>query len=138
MRTNSSLSSPNHHICSSNTQLSIAEVSTEIPTTVDESLSKQQKVLLLRHYLAAISAELQRLEVRNFDFYGTGNPVEDEGELNVQARRVDVLPASTEIRRLERIPPQNAEHGVVRNILEWPSALPWISHIRGFRDPHAV
>jgi len=72
---------------------------------------------LLRHYLAAISAELQRLEVRNFDFYGTGNPVEDEGELNVQARRVDVLPASTEIRRLERIPPQNAVHGVVRNIV---------------------
>ncbi|KAI0246609.1 P-loop containing nucleoside triphosphate hydrolase protein [Lactifluus subvellereus] len=49
-------------------------------------------------------------------------------------RRVDALPtgsevrrvASAEARRLKRIPPQNAEHGVVRNYLEWLTVLPWI------------
>lgn len=104
-------------------QLSIAEVSTKIATAVDESLSKQQKTLFLRQQLAAINAELQRLELGNSDLHGTGNTVEDEDELEALSRRVDTLPvgtevrrvASTEARRLKRIPPQNAEHGVVRN-----------------------
>jgi ATP-dependent Lon protease len=104
-------------------QLSIAEVSTKIATAVDESLSKQQKALFLRQQLAAINAELQRLEPGNADLHGTGNAVEDEDELDALVRRVDTLPAGTEVRRvastearrLKRIPPQNAEHGVVRN-----------------------
>jgi hypothetical protein len=104
-------------------QLSIAEVSTKIATAVDESLSKQQKAIFLRQQLTAINAELQRLELGNSDLHGTGNTVEDEDELEALSRRVDTLPvgtevrrvASTEARRLKRIPPQNAEHGVVRN-----------------------
>lgn len=104
-------------------QLSIAEVSTKIATAVDESLSKQQKAFFLRQQLAAINAELQRLELGNSDLHGTGNAVEDEDELEALTRRVDALPAGTEVRRvastearrLKRIPPQNAEHGVVRN-----------------------
>ncbi|KAI0298983.1 Lon protease C-terminal proteolytic domain-containing protein [Multifurca ochricompacta] len=104
-------------------QLSIVEVSTKIATAVDESLSKQQKALFLRQQLAAINAELQRLEPGNTDVHGTGNGVEDEDELDTLIRRVDTLPpgsevrriASAEARRLKRIPPQNAEHGVVRN-----------------------
>ena len=132
-------------------QLSIAEVSTKIATAVDESLSKQQKALFLRQQLAAINAELQRLEPANADLHGS--IVEDEDDLDVLIRRVEALPAGTEVRRvastearrLRRIPPQNAEHGVVRNYvrtslffpyprivsdtyaqLEWLTALPWI------------
>ncbi len=104
-------------------QLSIAEVSTRIATAVDESLSKQQKALFLRQQLAAINAELQRLEPANADLHGSGNIAEDEDDLDALVRRVDALPvgsevrrvASTEARRLRRIPLQNAEHGVVRN-----------------------
>ncbi|KAI0297950.1 hypothetical protein BC826DRAFT_999741 [Russula brevipes] len=115
-------------------QLSIAEVSTKIATAVDESFSKQQKALFLRQQLAAINAELQRLEPGNADLHGTGNAVEDEDELDALVRRVDTLPAGTEVRRvastearrLKRIPPQNAEHGVVRNYLEWLTVLPWV------------
>ncbi|KAF8487020.1 ATP-dependent protease La [Russula ochroleuca] len=114
-------------------QLSIAEVSTKIATAVDESLSKQQKALFLRQQLAAINAELQRLEPGNTDLHGTGSVAEDEDDLDALVRRVDALPAGTEVRRvastearrLRRIPPQNAEHGVVRNYLEWLTALPW-------------
>ncbi|KAI9435502.1 ATP-dependent protease La [Lactarius indigo] len=76
-------------------QLSIVEVSSKIATAVDESLSKQQKALFLRQQFAA---ELQQ----------------DEDELDLLIRRVDTLPVGSEVRRLKRILPQNAEHGVVR------------------------
>jgi hypothetical protein len=88
----------------------IAEVSTKIATAVDES-SKQQKVLFLRQQLTAISA-VQYLEAGNSDLHGTGNAVEDEDEVGAPVRRVNALPAGTEVRRiasmearLKRIPP---------------------------------
>ncbi|KAI9459929.1 ATP-dependent protease La [Lactarius psammicola] len=114
-------------------QLSIVEVSSKIATAVDESLSKQQKALFLRQQLAAINAELQRLDPGNTDLHGTGNGQEDEDEIDLLIRRVESLPVGSEVRRaataearrLKRIPPQNAEHGVVRTYLEWLTSLPW-------------
>ena len=99
------------------------KVSAKIATAVDESLSKQQKPLFLRQQLAVINDELQRLEPANANLHGSGNIAEDEDDLDVLVRRIDALPAGTEVRRvasteargLKRIPPQNAEHGVVRN-----------------------
>ena len=113
-------------------QLSIAEVSTKIATAVDESLSKQQKALFLRQQLAVINAELQRLEPANAGLHGSGNIAEDEDDLDVLVSRVDMLPTGTEVRRvasaearrLKRIPPQNAEHGVVRNYVRISAFLP--------------
>lgn len=112
--------------------MSIAEVSTKIATAVDESLSKQQKAFFLRQQLAAINAELQRLEPASTDLHGTAVSIEDEDELETLIRRVDALPAGSEVRRvasaearrLKRIPPQNAEHGVVRNYVRLYILLP--------------
>ncbi|KAF8488312.1 hypothetical protein F5888DRAFT_1878539 [Russula emetica] len=67
---------------------------------VDKSLSKQQRVLLLR--------------MRTVLMY-----------LFVESTREVRHVASIEARRLRQIPPHNAEHGVVRNYLEWLTALPW-------------
>jgi len=85
MRTTCELLVPNHHLYASNTshtvltqQLPIGEVRTKIAVAVDESLSKQQKALLLCQQLATINAGLQRLEVGNSDLHGFGNAVEDE------------------------------------------------------------
>ena len=105
-------------------QLSIAAVSMKIATSVDKFVSKQQKALFLRQQLAAINAELQRFELAGTDLHGGGNIAEDEDDLDILVRRVDVLPAGTEVRRvsstgarhLRRVPPQNVEHGVVRNV----------------------
>src|SRR6266571_3129178 len=99
--------------------------------SLSTSLSKQQKALFLRQQLAAINAELQRLDPGNTDLHGTGNGVEDEDEIDLLIRRVDSLPmgsevrraASAEARRLKRIPPQNAEHGVVRTYVRRPIFL---------------
>ena len=79
-------------------QLSKAEAGTKTATAVDESLSKQQKALVLRQQLASINAELQRLEFDNFDLYGIGNALEDENEPEAPACRVAALHPSTEIR----------------------------------------
>ncbi|KAH9022784.1 ATP-dependent protease La [Lactarius pseudohatsudake] len=95
-------------------QLSIVEVSSKIATAGDESLSKQQKALFLRQQLAAISAELQRLEPGNTDLHGTGNGVEDEDELDLLIRRVDSLSVAVK-----------CAHDVVRTYLEWLTSLPW-------------
>jgi ATP-dependent Lon protease len=78
-------------------QLSIAEVSTKIATAVDKSLSKQQKALFLRQQLAAINAELQRLESANTDLHGSGNIAEDEDDL-------DVTYSSVESTRFPQVP----------------------------------
>ena len=65
---------------------------------------------------------LQRLEQVNTDLHGNWDIAEDEVDLDVLVHRVDALPtgpkvrgvASVEACRLRQIPPQNAEHSVVR------------------------
>jgi len=110
-------------------QLSVVEVSSKI-ATASTSLFKQQRTLFLRQQLAAINAELQRLDTGNADLHGTGNGIEDEDETDLLIR-VDSLPVGSEVRRaataearrLKRIPPQNAEHGVVRTYVCRPIFL---------------
>ncbi|KAN0118136.1 Lon protease (S16) C-terminal proteolytic domain containing protein [Russula decolorans] len=104
------------HVLMTRKQLSIVEASTNIATALDESFSKQQKCL----------------EPANTNLHSSGNIADDEDDFDVLVRRVDAHPASTKVRRvasteacrLRRSPPQNAEHGVVRNYLEWLAALP--------------
>ncbi|CAL1698106.1 unnamed protein product [Somion occarium] len=126
-------------------QTTISEVSQKIAQSVDESLSKQQKEFFLRQQLVAIQRELASLRRSN-----STSPVGDEqsprapSELDndEQAEMEDMAEIRTKIeamaqgseerkmavrewRRLKRIPPGSVEHGVVRNYLEWLTAVPW-------------
>ena len=86
--------------------------------TALESVSDNRRFSL---QLAAINAELRRLEPGTTDPPGTGNGTEGKDELDLLICRVGSLPAGSEVRRaataearrLKLIPPQNAEHGVV-------------------------
>jgi len=91
---------------------------------VDEFLSDNNgRHSSLRQQLAAINAELQRLEPANTDLHGSGNIAEDEDDPDALVRRVGPLPAGTEVHHVastdarcpRRVPPQNAEHGVGRS-----------------------
>ncbi|EJD04952.1 ATP-dependent protease La [Fomitiporia mediterranea MF3/22] len=122
-------------------QITVTEVSKKIANAVDESLTKQQKEFFLRQQLAAIQRELAVLERGN----GGSGPIDgaqgdldgedaaSEDDLAEVKRRIEAMErgseerkmAVREWRRLKRIPQQSADHAVVRNYLEWLTALPW-------------
>ncbi|KAI4524395.1 ATP-dependent protease La [Schizophyllum commune Tattone D] len=125
---------------------SISEVSRKISSSIDESLSKQQKEFFLRQQLAAIQRELQTL--RNDGPSSPTSPNSDappsELDDNEQAdaddmsdlkRKIEAMAPGSEERkmgarewkRLKRIPQGSVENGVIRSYLEWLTALPWPS-----------
>ncbi|TRM63316.1 Lon protease C-terminal proteolytic domain-containing protein [Schizophyllum amplum] len=118
---------------------SISEVTKKISTSIDESLSKQQKEFFLRQQLAAIQRELNALHGNAQ--HGPDSPVSElDDDENAEAddmsdlkRKIEaMLPGSEERKmgarewkRLKRIPQGSVENGVVRSYLEWLTALPW-------------
>ncbi|TFY75287.1 hypothetical protein EWM64_g8725, partial [Hericium alpestre] len=128
-------------------QISIVEVSTKVASSLNETLSNQQKEIFLRTQLAAITAELRNLQKGNARGRGQSVGVHDDGkelsdldadaegedELADVKRRIEAMEDGSEERRvgvaewrrLKRIPQQSAEYGVVRSYLEWLTSLPW-------------
>ncbi|KZT64831.1 ATP-dependent protease La [Daedalea quercina L-15889] len=138
-------------------QTSISEVSKKIAQSIDESLSKQQKEFFLRQQLSAIQRELRNLDrsVPAASRSGTPDAAERKGsnasssELDdedhaeheeMQDIRVKIEAmakdseerkmAVREWRRLRRTPATGIEHGVIRNYLEWLTAVPWPASAR--------
>jgi ATP-dependent Lon protease len=101
-------------------ELEVAAIGTRIQSQVQSELDKSQREYVLRQQLKAIQAEL-----------GERDPTEAEvDELREQLAAI-VLPedvrkqADRELARLEKLPQAAAEHGVIRNYLEWLASLPW-------------
>ena len=103
-----------------NREIELLELGHKIQSQVQSELSKNQKEFYLRQQLKAIQKELGE---------GDGKPAEIE-ELR---RRVEeakmpseaLKAAEHELDRLRMIPPESAEHTVVRTYLEWLVSLPW-------------
>jgi ATP-dependent Lon protease len=103
-----------------NREIELLELGHKIQSQVQSELNKNQKEFYLRQQLKAIQKELGE---------GDGRTAEIE-ELR---RRVDAagMPpealkaAEHELERLRLIPPESAEHTVVRTYLEWLVSLPW-------------
>ncbi len=101
-------------------ELEVIQLGSRIQSQVQSEIEKGQREYYLREQLKAIQQEL-----------GEGD--EQQAEINELRERIEAanLPeqarkqAERELRRLERLPPAAAEHGVIRTYLEWLVELPW-------------
>jgi ATP-dependent Lon protease len=101
-------------------ELEVISIGSEIQSQVQSEIDKGQREYVLRQQLKAIQDELGEFD----------ESAEEARELRDQLADVD-LPVDVrkqvdrELRRLEQLPAQAAEHGVVRGYLEWIAMLPW-------------
>jgi ATP-dependent Lon protease len=101
-------------------ELEVISIGTKIQSQVESELDRSQREYFLRQQLKAIQEEL-----------GEEDEIQAEAnELRTQLEAI-ALPdevrreAGRELARLERLPQAAAEHGVIRNYLEWIVSLPW-------------
>ena len=98
----------------------LISIGSRIQSQVQSEMEKGQREYFLRQQLKAIQEELGEVD-------------EQQAEANELRERIEAagLPehvtkqADRELQRFERLPPQAAEHGVIRSYLEWISELPW-------------
>jgi ATP-dependent Lon protease len=101
-------------------ELEVVSIGSKIQSQVQSELEKGQREYVLRQQLKAIQEELGEFDE---------SAVEAE-ELREQLAAIDLpedvrTQADRELSRLENLPPQAAEHGVIRTYLEWIASLPW-------------
>jgi ATP-dependent Lon protease len=101
-------------------EIELLELGQKIQGTVQSELSRNQKEFYLRQQLKAIQKELGEGEGRANEIEMLRKRVE-EAKLPAEARSV----ADAELDRLALIPPESAEHSVVRTYIEWLADLPW-------------
>jgi ATP-dependent Lon protease len=101
-------------------ELEVVSIGSKIQSQVQSELDKGQREYVLRQQLKAIQEELGEVD----------ESAMEAAELREQLAQID-LPeearkeADRELGRLENLPPQAAEHGVIRTYLEWIASLPW-------------
>ncbi len=103
-----------------NREVELLELGSKIQNQVQSELSKNQKEFYLRQQLRAIQKELGEGESRGADLDDLRTKL-DAAELPEAPRKA----ADNELGRLAIIPPESAEHSVVRTYLEWLANLPW-------------
>jgi ATP-dependent Lon protease len=110
----------------------LGEVRRKIDAEVRKGVNKGQREALLREQLRAIQKELGSEE-------GEGELDSlrkrlDEAGLTEEARKV----ADRELKRLEAMSPNQAEHGVIRTYLDWLAELPWSKRAPATDDLESV
>src|SRR5436309_10686670 len=103
-----------------NREIELLELGHKIQSQVQSEFNKNQKEFYLRQQMKAIQKELGE---------GDGKTAEVE-ELRRRVEEARMPPealkaAEHELERLRMIPPESAEHSVVRTYLEWLVSLPW-------------
>ncbi len=109
-----------------------SDVKRKIDSEVRREIGKDQRDAILREQLRAIKKELG--EEPNGGDLGTLRDRLDNANLPDEVRAV----ADRELRRLEGMAPQQAEHNVVRTYLEWIADLPWSARAEAKDDLDAV
>ncbi len=101
-------------------ELELVEIGTRIQTQVQSEMDKGQREYFLRQQLKAIQEELGEIDETQAEVTELRERL-DEAGLPEDVRKQ----ADRELERFERLPPQAAEHGVIRTYLEWLATLPW-------------
>jgi ATP-dependent Lon protease len=101
-------------------ELEVVSIGSRIQSQVQSELDKGQREYVLRQQLKAIQEELGEVDESEMEAQ----------ELREQLAAIDLpeevrVQADRELKRLETLPPQAAEHGVIRTYLEWIVSLPW-------------
>ncbi len=116
-----------------NREIELLELGHKIQSQVQSELSKHQKEFYLRQQMRAIQKELGEGDPRAAELDELRSKME-EAKLPPEALKA----AQSELERLRIIPPESAEHTVVRTYLEWLLNLPWAVSTEDNLDiPHA-
>jgi ATP-dependent Lon protease len=103
-----------------NREIELLELGHRIQSQVQSELNKNQKEFYLRQQLKAIQRELGEGDGKGAEIEELRKRVE-EAKMPPEARKA----AEHELERLRMIPPESAEHTVVRTYLDWLVTLPW-------------
>lgn len=98
----------------------LLELGSKIQSEVQSEVDKTQKDYMLRQQLKAIQKELGEGDARGAEIEELRKKIE-EAKMAPEADKA----ALQELDRLRLIPPESAEHTVVRTYLDWLIALPW-------------
>jgi ATP-dependent Lon protease len=116
-----------------NREIELLELGHKIQSQVQSELSKHQKEFYLRQQMRAIQKELGEGDARSAELEELHKKME-EAQLPPEPLKA----AEAELERLRIIPPESAEHTVVRTYLEWLLNLPWAVSTEDNLDiPHA-
>ena len=111
----------------------LISIGSRIQEQVQSGMEATQREYFLRQQLKAIQDELGEVD----------ESVAEARELREQVEAAELpegarTQADRELGRLERLPPQAAEHGVIRSYLEWIVSLPWSVSSEDHIDLHAA
>src|SRR5207249_3766242 len=116
-----------------NREIELLELGHKIQSQVQSELNKNQKEFYLRQQMKAIQKELGEGDGKTAEIEELRRRIE-EANMPPEARKA----ADHELERLRLIPPESAEHTVVRTYLEWLVSLPWAVSTEDNLDiPHA-
>jgi ATP-dependent Lon protease len=101
-------------------ELELISIGSKIQSQVESEMEKGQREFFLRQQLRAIQEELGEVDEQQAEAQELREQIE-AAQLPEHALRQ----AERELQRFERLPPQSAEHGVIRSYLEWIVGLPW-------------
>ncbi len=101
-------------------ELELISIGTKIQSQVESEMEKGQREFFLRQQLKAIQEELGEVDEQQAEAEELREQIEAANLPDHAAKQ-----AERELQRFERLPPQAAEHGVIRSYLEWLAILPW-------------
>ena len=116
-----------------NREVELVELGNKIQSQVQNELNKNQKEFYLRQQMRAIQKELGEGDSRSNELDDLRQKI-DDAKMPEEALKA----ANNEFERLKIIPPESAEHSMVRTYLEWLIHLPWAVTTEDNLDiPHA-